>query len=148
MPSFEPGYYRNTLTHLEDERENTSYSKSNFEEHWETLRTQWNDAAGRTVDTRTMIPLVDAYSEKLIKSKKYNETIQQCAEQFDNLTRLLVDASHHHEQYNRLIAEVNSQSEERDRTLRGSENTVKQAEQQQVEVDEIKRSADSHVPLI
>lgn len=148
MPSFEPSYFRTTQTHLEEERENTYYSKCNFEEHWETLRAQWNDAAGRNVDTRNITALVDVYAQALNQSQQHIETTKQCADLLDSLRRLLIDAAHHHEQYNRLFNEVNNQSEDRDRTLRSSENLTKQVEQQQQQVAAKKQSAGNHVPMI
>ncbi|WP_260258950.1 hypothetical protein [Vibrio intestinalis] len=148
MPSFEPSFFRTTLTHLEEERENTYYSKCNFEEHWETLRAQWNDAAGRNVDTRNMTALVDVYAQALSQSQQHIETTKQCGDLFDSLRRLLIDAAHHHEQYNRLFGQVSNQSEERDRSLRSSENLTKQVEVQQEHIADKKRSANSHVGKI
>lgn len=145
MPSFEPSYYRTSLINLEEERENNFYSKSNFEDHWENLRIQWNDNAGRNVDSRNMTPFIDVYAQFLAKSQLHIEVKKQCAGLFEALQKLLNDAAHHHEHFNRLMSELGEQSEQRDRALRTSETLTKQVEEQQKTIIEQKHQANSHV---
>lgn len=148
MPSFEPSYYKTTLSGLEEERENTSYAKSHFEEHWENLRVQWNDAAGRNVNNRNMTPFMDEYSQVLNHSQQHIDVKQHCCSLFESLQQLLIDAAHHHEQISQLMADLTVQGEERDRTLRSSETLSQQVEEQQEQVTEKKQAANSHVTPI
>lgn len=148
MPSFEPTYYKTVLSSLEEERENATYSKSHFEEHWESLRVQWNDAAGRNVDNRNMTPLIDVYAQLLTQSQQHLEVKKTCSNLFESLQQLLIDAAHHHESFTQLMGDLAIQSEERDRTLRSSETLSKQVEEQQEEIAVQKQSANSHVKPI
>lgn len=145
MPAFEPSYYRTILVNLEDEREQTYFSKSHYQEHWENLRTLWSDSAGRNVNNRTMTPLLELYEQFLQQSQTYLETKKRTADRFAELEQSLIESSHHHEHFNKLMATLHAHSDERDRTLRSSESLSKQAEEQEKEVAEQMRAANSHV---
>jgi ABC-type transporter Mla subunit MlaD len=148
MPSFEPNFFRTTLTHLEEERENTQHSKSTYEELWEILFAQWSDHAGRQVNSRNMTPLIEVYSQALTQGQQFVETSQKCAELYDRLRGLLVDSAHHQEQYERLFVEANAKGDERDKSLRSSETLTAQVEEQQKHIAAKKAAAGRHVGLL
>lgn len=145
MPSFEPSYYRTKLKQLEEEKENTSYAKSHFEENWENLRVRWNDNAGRNVNTRNMSPLCEGYGQLLKFGQQYLEVKNTSASRFESLQRLLIDSAHHHEYFNQVMAEMSIQAEERERGLRSSTNLTLQVEEQQQNISAQINAANRHV---
>ena len=148
MSSFEPSFYRMKLNTLNEDVENTTFSKSDYSEYWEHLRTQWNDAAGRGVNKREMTPLLTTYDELLEQNVKVTQVKERCAEHFEQLQKLLNQAAHHDEQFTDMMSLLSNQSQERDRTLRTSENMAKQVEEQQKSVAAKKQAANSHVKPI
>ncbi|CAH0524894.1 hypothetical protein [Vibrio hippocampi] len=145
MPSFEPSFYQNQLNHFDEQRENVSYAKAHYVDHWSTLRLQWQDNASRNIALRIIEPLCDNYSELTQTCQQQTHIGQQTADKLSELSQLLLKAAGIEDEYEQAMRALEKQSQSRQTELQVSDERSEQLRQRNQEVEAQLERANSHI---